>query len=134
MNRRDKLLQEMGISQWQLRQPNIFKGLVNVPVAQNIRLIVISEQALSKEQPFLQDVFRGLEFSTEDCVCIDFDFLPYLQVEHEVIYWLLTEDQQKIDRTLVDKQGAHCWKTCELEKLKQNPHAKRQFWRQIQGV
>ncbi|OOS01169.1 DNA polymerase III subunit psi [Canicola haemoglobinophilus] len=134
MNRRDKLLQEMGISQWQLRQPNIFKGLVNVPVAQNIRLIVIAEQALSKEQPFLQDVFRGLEFSTEDCLCIDFDFLPYLQVEHEVIYWLLTEDQQKIDRTLVDKQGSHCWKTCELEKLTQSPHAKRQFWQQIQGI
>ncbi len=134
MNRRDKLLQEMGISQWQLRHPEILKGLVNASVAKNIRLIMISEQPVLKEQPFLQDIFRSLELMKEDCLCIDFDFLPYLQVEHEVIYWLLTNDQQKIDRTLSDKQYMLCWKSNELERLKQSPQEKRQFWQQIQEI
>ena len=61
MNRRVLLLQQMGISQWQLRRPEVLKGAVSVPVASHIRLIIITEQTLELNNAFLQDVLRSLE-------------------------------------------------------------------------
>ncbi|QLB12746.1 DNA polymerase III psi subunit [Bisgaardia hudsonensis] len=133
MNRRDLLLNEMGITQWQLRRPEVLKGAINLPISQHIQLIIIASTELDKTQPLLTDILRSINLSNNDCLITTFDFAPHLNVQHSVNYWLLTENQQKIDRTLPYCQQANAiWYSPNLENLKQSPQVKRQFWQQIQ--
>ncbi|MDD7545317.1 DNA polymerase III subunit psi [Actinobacillus porcinus] len=134
MNRRDLLLQEMGITQWQLRRPDVLKGAVNIPVSQEIRLIVIAETALDFDDPFLWDLLRSVEIQKNECLLIDFDHAQHLKVQQPVYYWLLSENSEKIHRTFeqLKTDNSPLWQTEELVKLKQNAKQKRELWRQIQ--
>ncbi|MDY4594370.1 MAG: DNA polymerase III subunit psi [[Pasteurella] aerogenes] len=52
MNRRDRLLQQMHIQQWQLARPEALKGIINLEVATHIRLIMIADREILP-QPLL---------------------------------------------------------------------------------
>lgn len=133
VSRRDLLLQEMGIQQWQLRRPEALKGAVKISVADNIKLIIVAEQALSAQEPFIQDVLRSTETQITDCLLIDFSQADHLQTTTPVHYWLLSQNQQKIDRTLSKfTQVASLWQSPDLDLLKQNAKEKRHLWQQIQ--
>lgn len=134
MNRRDLLLNEMGITQWQLRRPDALKGAVNIPVSQEIRLIVIAENALDMNEPFLLDLLRSIEIQKNECLLTDFGHAQHLNVRQPVYYWLLSENNEKIQRTFEQLKTDHChlWQTERLQQLKQNASKKREFWRQIQ--
>lgn len=60
MNRRDLLLQEMGISQWELYRPEVLQGSVGISVAENIRFITVSDENISSS-PLLADVLLSLD-------------------------------------------------------------------------
>ena len=130
-SRRDVLLQQMGISQWQLVRPEALKGAMNITVAERIRLVIISQQNLL-QQPVVQDVLRSLNLDSEQVLNITFEQLTYLQVNHKVSYWLLSQNTSKNDRTLALPQPLNVWQSGDLEEFKQNPQAKRQFWQIIQ--
>ena len=130
-SRRDVLLQQMGISQWQLVRPEALKGAMNITVAEPIRLIIISQQNLL-QQPVVQDVLRSLTLDSEQVLNITFEQLTYLQVNHKVSYWLLSQNTSENDRTLSLPQPLNVWQSGDLEEFKQNPQAKRQFWQTIQ--
>ena len=130
-SRRDVLLQQMGISQWQLVRPEALKGAMNITVAEPIRLIIISQQNLL-QQPVVQDVLRSLTLDSEQVLNITFEQLTYLQVNHKVSYWLLSQNTSKNDRTLSLPQPLNVWQSGDLEEFKQHPQAKRQFWQTIQ--
>ncbi|WP_288677617.1 DNA polymerase III subunit psi [uncultured Aggregatibacter sp.] len=130
-SRRDVLLQQMGISQWQLVRPEALKGAMNITVAEPIRLIIISQQNLL-QQPVVQDVLRSLNLNSEQVLNITFEQLTYLQVNHKVSYWLLSQNASENDRTLSLPQPLNVWQSGDLEEFKQNPQAKRQFWQTIQ--
>lgn len=130
-SRRDVLLQQMGISQWQLVRPEALKGAMNITVAEPIRLIIISQQNLL-QQPVVQDVLRSLTLNSEQVLNITFEQLTYLQVNHKVSYWLLSQNASENDRTLSLPQPLNVWQSDDLEEFKQHPQAKRQFWQTIQ--
>ena len=130
-SRRDVLLQQMGISQWQLVRPEALKGAMNITVAEPIRLVIISQQNLL-QQPVVQDVLRSLNLNSEQVLNITFEQLAYLQVNHKVRYWLLSQNTSENDRTLALPQPLNVWQSGDLEEFKQNPQAKRQFWQTIQ--
>ena len=130
-SRRDVLLQQMGISQWQLVRPEALKGAMNITVAERIRLVIISQQNLL-QQPVVQDVLRSLNLDSEQVLNITFEQLTYLQVNHKVSYWLLSQNTSENDRTLALPQPLNVWQSGDLEEFKQNPQAKRQFWQTIQ--
>lgn len=130
-SRRDVLLQQMGISQWQLVRPEALKGAMNITVAEPIRLIIISQQNLL-QQPVVQDVLRSLTLNSEQVLNITFEQLTYLQVNHKVSYWLLSQNASENDRTLSLPQPLNVWQSGDLEEFKQHPQAKRQLWQTIQ--
>jgi len=130
-SRRDVLLQQMGISQWQLVRPEALKGAMNITVAEPIRLVIVSQQNLL-QQPVVQDVLRSLNLDSEQVLNITFEQLTYLQVNHKVSYWLLSQNTSENDRTLALPQTLNVWQSGDLEEFKQNPQAKRQFWQTIQ--
>jgi len=63
---------------------------------------------------------------------ITFEQLAYLQVNHKVSYWLLSQNTSENDRTLALPQPLNVWQSGDLEEFKQNSQAKRQFWQTIQ--
>ena len=130
-SRRDVLLQQMGISQWQLVRPEALKGAMNITVAEPIRLIIISQQNLL-QQPVVQDVLRSLTLNSEQVLNITFEQLAYLHVNHKVSYWLLSQNASENDRTLSLPQPLNVWQSGDLEEFKQHPQAKRQLWQTIQ--
>ncbi|TDQ59890.1 DNA polymerase III psi subunit [Mesocricetibacter intestinalis] len=133
MNRRDLLLQEMGISQWQLHRPQALKGAVNIPVAPHIALIIIAEKILSPAENILSDILSAAALEAKDCLCIDFIQAGYLHTSHPVTYWLLSENSEKVQRTLpLCKQAKNLWRTSDLAILKQSGAEKRRLWQQIQ--
>ncbi|PVX42926.1 DNA polymerase III psi subunit [Pasteurella langaaensis DSM 22999] len=134
MNRRDLLLQQMGISQWQLRRHEVLKGAVTVPVANHIRLIIIAEQCVALAEPFFADVLRSVEVSSSDCLAINFEQAQHLNIQHSVYYWLLSENNEKIDRTLAQLQidPSQLWRAESYASLANQAPLKRALWRQIQ--
>ena len=115
-SRRDVLLQQMGISQWQLVRPEALKGAMNITVAEHIRLIIISQQNLL-QQPVVQDVLRSLTLDSEQVLNITFEQLAYLQVNHKVSYWLLSQNTSENDRTLLSPTPLNVWQSDDLEDL-----------------
>ncbi|PJG84161.1 DNA polymerase III subunit psi [Caviibacterium pharyngocola] len=132
MNRRDLLLQEMGITQWRLNRPDVLKGAVNTPVDNRIRLIIVSEKPAQADK-LLDDILFGLEMTRQDYLQIDFDFVPLLNIQHPVFYWLLSDNEEKIHRTLtLCKQAIAQWHSPDWQTFAQTPQAKRALWQQIQ--
>ena len=133
MNRRDLLLQQMGIEQWQLQRPDVLKGAVNIPVGGHIRLVIIAEQLLTPREEIVKDILLSAQLNTQDCLFINFEQAHHLTVAHPLNYWLLSQNSEKIDRTLaLCKQPISLWQSPDLAELKQNPQAKRRLWQHIQ--
>ena len=130
-SRRDVLLQQMGISQWQLVRPEALKGAMNITVAEHIRLVIVSQQNLL-QQPVVQDVLRSLTLDTEQVLNITFEQLAYWHFTHNVSFGLFSQNTPNHDRTLPLQQPLNVWQSDDLEEFKQNPQAKRQFWQTIQ--
>lgn len=99
MNRRDLLLQEMGISQWTLYRPEVLQGSVGISVAENIRFITVSDENISSS-PLLADVLLSLDLKKENCLCLNYDQIQHMECKQPIRYWLLSENSDQIDRTL----------------------------------
>ncbi len=134
MDRRNLLLKEMGLTQWQLHRPEVLQGAVGIVVAAHIRFIVVSDESLSR-QPLFEDVLLGLELKKEDCLCLNYDQIQHLELNHSVRYWLLAENAEKIDRTLPYCLNAErVYRSPDYVNFQTSPIAKRELWQQIQQV
>ncbi|AET15161.1 TPA: DNA polymerase III subunit psi [Pasteurella multocida] len=133
MNRRDLLLQQMGITQWQLKSPTRLKGMVKINVEEKIRLIIVAEHALTTDSPLLKDILRSLDLDESMCLCLDFERIPHLNTQYPVHYWLLSDNQEEIERLSAFCQPATAiWQSSAWSQFKHNHHAKRQLWQQMQ--
>ncbi|HDR1021155.1 TPA: DNA polymerase III subunit psi [Pasteurella multocida] len=134
MNRRDLLLQQMGITQWQLKHPESLKGVVNIVVGEHIRLIIVCDSEIASSSALLKDVLRSLSLNEQEYLCVDFQQAQHLKPTQKLNYWLLSENHEKIDRTLALCQQANSiWQTTDWQQFKQDHQAKRQLWQQIQA-
>ncbi|WP_424407303.1 DNA polymerase III subunit psi [Pasteurella sp. PK-2025] len=133
MNRRDLLLQKMGITQWQLKHPERLKGMVNIAVDPEIRLIIISDDPIQAHAPLLKDILCSLQLTLTQYLHVSFQQAQYLKLSHPLNYWLLSQNTEKIDRTLALCQQANAiWQSPEWTAFQQSHQAKRQLWQQIQ--
>ena len=99
MDRRNLLLNEMGITRWQLHRPEVLQGAVGVSVSEQVKFIVVAKDNVSNS-PLFSDVRLALELNKEDCLCLNFDQIQHITLQHSVRYWLLAENADEIDRTL----------------------------------
>ena len=58
MNRRDLLLQAMGVTQWQLVKPQALKGDAQIRLDQAVKLVVICEEEQQKSRLFQDLLFE----------------------------------------------------------------------------
>ncbi|OOF47213.1 DNA polymerase III subunit psi [Rodentibacter trehalosifermentans] len=134
MDRRSLLLKAMGITQWQLHRPEVLQGAVGITVAEHIRLIVVSDENLS-QSPLLADVLLSLRVKKEDCLCLNYDQIQHLELNHPVQYWLLAKNAEKIDRTLpYCLQAERIYRSPNYTDFLSSPAAKRALWQQIQRI
>ena len=52
MDRRNLLLNEMGITQWQLYRPEVLQGAVGVSVSEQVKFIVVTKDNISNATLF----------------------------------------------------------------------------------
>lgn len=122
----------MGITGWQLYRPEVLQGVVEVQVAPAIRLIVIADE-IPTNSPLFRDLLLSLELKKEECLCVNFDQAQHLETAHAVRYWLLSENNEKIDRTLpYCHQAERIYRSPNWAIFQTRPDAKRAFWRQVQ--
>ena len=119
MDRRHLLLNEMGISQWQLHRPEV------------LRLIVVAEEDFSQSALFA-DILRALALQEEDCLCVNDEQVQHLELNHSARYWLLAEEvkQHRIEAYCL--KAEQIYRSPDFAQFQSSPAAKRELWRQIQ--
>ncbi|TCP97658.1 DNA polymerase III psi subunit [Cricetibacter osteomyelitidis] len=133
MTKRDLLLQQMGITQWQLHRPEALKGVVQVFLSENTALVIIADQPVDKSAVLFKDIFTALNLSESNGLCLDFEQVQHLNINKSVICWFLTDNSEKIDRTLSQlKNTSTVWKSPAVANFCHNTQAKRRLWQQMQ--
>lgn len=127
--RRDLLLQQMGITQWQLVRPERLKGSVQLELAPSIQLVMLSDQAIDKRAVLFQDIFRAINIDPAHCLTLPFAQLPHLVSSRPLIYWLLSDDTKLSEQTQALCPAPRAiWQSPSWQSLSHRPLAKRQLW------
>lgn len=130
MNRRDILLNEMGISQWVLAKPQTLKGNARIHLDKAIKLVVICEEDHQNSRLFT-DILRTLGLKKSDYCWVDAEQSQRLAFEHAPILWLIQAEEQAV-KMAENIENQTAWKTNRWQDLSQSQH-KRQLWQQIEA-
>ena len=134
MDRRNLLLNEMGITRWQLHRPEALQGAVGVSVSEQVKFIVVAKDNVSNS-PLFADIRLALKLNKEDCLCLNFDQIQHITLQHSVWYWLLAENADEIDRSLPYCLNAErVYRSVDWPQFQQDSQAKRELWQQIQQI
>ncbi|WP_414057178.1 DNA polymerase III subunit psi [Pantoea dispersa] len=87
--RRDWLLQQMGITQYQLRRPRVLQGEIAVTLTPDTRLVLVAEQAPDLQEPLVRDVLRTLSIQPGQVMTLTPEQLPMLPEQVDCAGWLL---------------------------------------------
>ncbi|QHB17213.1 DNA polymerase III subunit psi [Mannheimia pernigra] len=129
MNRRDLLLNEMGISQWVLAKPQVLKGDAQIRLDKKIKLVVVCEEDHQSSGLFA-DLLIALNLQKSEYQWLDAEQSQRLVFEHSPLIWLIQAEEQavKIAKNIANQTS---WKNASWQDLaKSSP--KRQLWQQIE--
>lgn len=124
MTRRDRMLAQMGITQWTLRAPQVLKGELSVQIPETARLLIITDELIDLTCDLLSDIFRAMNISIEQVYCIDAAHKAILPKENTRPCWLLGIDIQLPENMPV-------FNSPYLSDLYQDAKAKKKLWTQI---
>lgn len=123
-SRRDRLLQQLGITQWILRRPTVLQGEVAVTLAAHTRLLIVSEQPLAQDDPLVRDVLRSLALAPEQACYLTPQQTVMLPAQTRCHSWRLGVD------TPLPLAGVQLTSP-PLDSLYHDAGAKRALWQQI---
>ncbi|QNS15297.1 DNA polymerase III subunit psi [Mannheimia bovis] len=128
MNRRDLLLNEMGISQWVLTKPQVLKGDAQIRLNENVKLIVVCEEDYQTSRLF-SDILLALGLQKSHYQWLNAEQSQRLVFPHSPILWLIQAEEQAVK---IAKKFANstAWKNLAWQDLSHSTH-KRQLWQQI---
>lgn len=89
MARRDRLLKQMGITQWVVRNPAVLRGERGVRIPDSTKLIIITDDNLNLNNPLLKDIFLAMKIYPSDVVCINSTQLAMLPTPITTNCWVL---------------------------------------------
>ncbi|AWX15410.1 hypothetical protein CEP48_04145 [Mergibacter septicus] len=126
--RKALLLQEMGITRWQLRRPEIFKGYATMYVPSHVRLLMITTQKIDPSSiPLFQDILRACQLTSEQVMWLEKSQLNRLKTHAKLIYCCWGEMPE-----LKTLSSENSWQLPEISQFCQSPTAKRDLWKKIQ--
>lgn len=123
-SKRDRLLQQLGITQWSLRRPGVLQGEVAVSVPSNVRLLVIAQTPPDPHDPLFCDVLRALALTPAQTYGLTPDQAAMLPQDTECNSWRLGIAEP------LAVAGAQLYSPA-LAELSQDAGAKRALWQQI---
>ncbi|NBI42536.1 DNA polymerase III subunit psi [[Haemophilus] felis] len=133
MNKRDFLLHEMGITQWQLRYPERLQGSARIDLPSEIKVVMLSDEAVQIQHPLLQDLRRSMQLDADQFITLRFAQIQHLQTEEGRIYWLLSDDATLLANMATQcPKATHIWQSPSWQQFLHSPQAKRQLWQQMQ--
>jgi len=123
-SRRDRQLQQLGITQWALRRPAALQGEIGSSLPAHIRLVMVAQSLPALSEPVITDVLRALNVDTDQVLQLTPDRVAMLPQGSRCNSWQLgvAEDMALEGGTLT---------TPVLDELKVNPAARRALWQQI---
>ncbi|MEH2920474.1 DNA polymerase III subunit psi [Samsonia erythrinae] len=123
-SRRDRLLQQLGITQWTLRRPAVLQGEIAVSLPAQTRLVIVSTEPLTDDDPLLADVLHSLAISPAQAYRLTPQQAEMLPDSARCPSWRLGMTAP------IALQGIQLTSP-HLSELYQNAAAKRALWQQI---
>ena len=124
MTRRDRLLKQMGITQWTLRNPSALRGERGVRIPESAKLVIISEEEIDLNNRLLNDILLTLKIDKADVICIDSEQLGMVPSPMSVSCWVIGDcrisETHQIQLT-----------SPTLTSISTSSEAKRSLWKQI---
>lgn len=122
--RRDWLLQQIGITQYQLRRPRVLQGEIAVRLAPDTRLLLVAEHPPALDEPLISDVLRALDISPAQVMTLTPEQLPMLPEQLPCPGWLLGVESQHAFNGVV-------FTSAVLNELISSGAARRALWQQM---
>lgn len=124
MTRRDRLLKQMGITQWMLRNPSALRGERGVRIPESAKLVIISEEEIDLNNGLLKDILLAMKIDQADVICIDSEQLGMVPSPMSVSCWVIGNcripETHQIQLT-----------SPTLTNISTSSEAKRSLWKQI---
>ena len=131
MNRRDLLLQAMGVTQWQLVKPQVLKGDAQIRLDQAIKLVVICEEEQQKSRLF-QDLLFALSLQSNEFYWVNHEQFQRIHFKHTPFFLVVEDKEQavKIEKKCSNQPQLKVESWAELLK----PESKRKLWKGLDNV
>lgn len=133
MNRRDQLLNEMGITQWQLTKPQVLKGDAQIRLNEAVKLVVVCQENHQQTKLFA-DILFTLSLQPHEYQWLDREQAQRLNFDHSPIFWLIKEEQQAVkflEKFAKKAKNPTAWQTSSWQDL-HNVTEKRALWKQME--
>lgn len=126
MNRRDLLLQAMGVTQWQLVKPQVLKGDAQIRLDQAVKLVVICEEEQQKSRLF-QDLLFALSLQSNEFYWVNYEQFHRIRFEYKPFFLVVEAEEQavRIQEKYANQLQLHVENWAELLK----PESKRKLWK-----
>ena len=131
MNRRDLLLQAMGVTQWQLVKPQVLKGDAQIRLDQAVKLVVICEEEQQKSRLF-QDLLFALSLQSNEFYWVNHEQFQRIRFKHTPFFLVIENEEQavKIQKKCTNQPQLKVESWAELLK----PESKRKLWKGLDNV
>ena len=131
MNRRDLLLQAMGVTQWQLVKPQVLKGDAQIRLDQAVKLVVICEEEQQKSRLF-QALLFALSLQSNEFYWVNHEQFQRIRFKHTPFFLVIEDEEQavKIQKKCTNQPQLKVESWAELLK----PESKRKLWKGLDNV
>ncbi|KGQ38871.1 MULTISPECIES: DNA polymerase III subunit psi [Gallibacterium] len=130
INRRELLLQEMGITFWQLVHPEVLQGVGIINVPADIHTIILSEQHSIIGSQLIQDLLRAAETTTDKALIINCQQLQRLESDHPLLVFCVEDCLSQFQNSALAKIATQIISLNSTLIL--SVQQKRTIWQQIQ--
>jgi DNA polymerase III subunit psi len=123
MTLQDWYLKQCNITQYVLRNANVFKGEIATQISEEIRLIVVAEQ--KPTQKIYYDILNAIHLTEEQVLFLTPQQLIIPADEIKKVIWFIniTPDESWNNSLII--------KTINLDLLAKTPQQKRLLWQQL---
>lgn len=130
INRRELLLQEMGITLWQLVHPEVLQGVGIINVPANTHTIILSEQHSITASQLIQDLLRAAETTVDKALIINSQQLQRLESDHPLLVFCVEDCLSQFQNSALAKIATQIISLNSTLIL--SVQQKRTIWQQIQ--
>ncbi|WP_392565498.1 DNA polymerase III subunit psi [Utexia brackfieldae] len=126
LNRRDWYLNQLGITQYELRKPKALNESVTLALTESTRLIIVVENTPPQTR-FFQDILSAVSVDKHALCFINPAQLALLPTTFKGVIWSIGCDKQ----STLSTQYETIIETSSLETLQSSAKEKRQLWQKL---